>query len=422
MDFILILGIILVISALSCKTAGKIGLPTLVGFILIGLFIGRFFEFEDMAIVDQICNFALLLIVFTGGFKTNFSHAKHVLKISAVLSVGGTLLTAAIAGAFAYFILGFELHQAILLGVIISPTDVESVFSVLRSRQMDLKNNLGTVLEIESGSNEPFAHILTIVVIAFVTGYNNVPLLLVQEIVIGVIAGIILSKAGQFLINWLKVDIDGIYGVLLCGIAFLIFGAASQFHGSGFLAVYIGGMIIGNGKLVYKGSLSRLYSAFSMLMQITLFIVLGILCVPSLVLANMGVGLLFALFLFFVARPAVIFVLMKIFRRPLNEIALVSWAGFRGASSIVFATYVLISELYYAEKIFSIVFFVCMLSVVTQGTFIGYVAKWLKLTVDESSTSRKSDFTPALFCGRENPAVTVIIYKTGSFDKKCSCT
>jgi cell volume regulation protein A len=357
-------------------------LPTLVGFILIGLLIGNWFEFTDLAAVDQFTNFALLLIVFTGGFQTNFSKAKPVLVMSSVISVAGTLLTAFFAGAFAYFIFGIGFTQSLLLGVIISSTDVTSVLSVLHLKQVNLKNNLDSVLTLESGSNEPFAHVLTYVAIAYAVGSYNLPLLFIQEIVFGVAAGIIFAKVGQFLINRLNLQIDGIYGVLLCGIAFLIYGVAAQFGGSGFLAVYIGGVIIGNGKLVHKGSLSRLYSAFSMLMQITLFIMLGILCVPSSVMSVMVSGLLFSLVLIFIIRPVVMLMLMKPFRRPLNEIALVSWAGFRGAPCIVFATHLLTVELPYGEYIFSIVFFVCMMSVILQSSFIVPLAKKLKLLDD----------------------------------------
>ena len=364
---------------LSCKTAGKIGLPTLVGFIAIGLIIGNFFEFESIAEVETICNFALLLIVFTGGFHTDIKKARPVLVLSSVLSGAGTLLTALISAAFAYFVLSFEIYQALLLGVIISATDVASVFSVLESKNIDLKNNLGEILEVESGSNEPFAHILTLVLIAFVTGTRNIPLLLAQEIIIGVAAGFVFAKGGQFLINRININVDSLYGILLCGVAFLMYGIAVQFNGSGFLAVYIGGIIIGNRKLVHKGSISRLYGAVSMLMQITLFIVLGILCNPSSVLAVIGSGLLFAIFVLLIARPAAMFAVMKPFKRPLNEIALVSWSGFRGAASIVFAVHLLSENLPYAERLYSIVFFVCMLSVVLQSSFIVPLAKKLKL-------------------------------------------
>ncbi|MCL2634162.1 MAG: potassium/proton antiporter [Oscillospiraceae bacterium] len=384
MDIVFIFGIILVISALSCKTANKVGLPVLVGFILIGVLIGNFFRFDDMEIVDHICNFALLLIIFTGGFHTDFARAKPVLAVSSAISIGGTVLTAALSGAFAYYVLNLGFYPSILLGVIISSTDVASVFSALQSKRMVLKNDLDSVLELESGSNEPFAHILTIVFIALATGSSNAPLVFIVELGVGIIVGVAFAKLGQFLINRLRVDIDGVYGVLLCGLAFLIFGAAAQLGGSGFLAVYIGGMIMGNGRLVYKGSLSRMYSAVSMLMQIVLFIVLGILFIPSLekiesVWKVAGTGLLFALFLFLVARPLAMFLIMKLFRRPWREIVFVSWAGFRGASSIVFATHLLTEKLEYSEYVFSIVFFTVILSVTVQSSFIRPIAKKLKL-------------------------------------------
>jgi cell volume regulation protein A len=337
-----------------------------------------------MNIVNNICDFALLLIIFTGGFQTNFSEAKPVLAIATVLSAAGTILTALLSSAFAYYVLRLEFYQAMLLGAVISSTDAASVFSVLRSKQISLKNNLNYVLEVESGSNDPFAYMLTTVFITLAMGGSqNILLLLLWQIIFGVLAGIIFSKLGQFLINRFNVELDGIYGLLLCGTAFLIYGAAYQVGGNGLLAAYIGGIIIGNSKLVHKGSLERLFGPISMFMQILLFIVLGILFIPSSFISVMGHGLLFALFLLFFARPVLMFILMKPFRRTLNEIALVSWAGFRGASSIVFATYVLVSGLPYAEYIFSVVFFVCMLSVLFQGTFITYIAKKLRLTDDE---------------------------------------
>ena len=383
MDTILILGIILVISALSCKTTDRIGLPVLVGFILIGILIGNWYKFENLSTVNQICNFALLLIIFTGGFQTNFAEAKHVLAVSTVLSAAGTIITALFAGAFAYYVLRLEFYQAMLLGAVISSTDAASVFSVLRSKQMDLKNNLNSVLEVESGSNDPFAHMLTTVFITLALGGSqNILILIASQIVIGALSGFAFSKLGQILINRLNLDIDGVYGVLLCGTAFLTYGVAVQLGGNGFLAAYICGIIMGNSKLMYKGFLSRLYSAITMLMQIMLFIVLGMLCIPASIASVIGSGLVFALFLFFVIRPLVMFALMKPFHRTMNEIALVSWAGFRGASSIVFATYLLTAGLPYAEYVFSVVFFVCMLSVTVQGSFIVPIAKKLKLIDD----------------------------------------
>jgi cell volume regulation protein A len=383
MDFILVLGIILVISALSSKASGKFGLPVLVAFGLIGILIGNWYEFANLAVVEHICDFALLMIIFTGGFQTNYAKAKPVLVISSVLSVAGTVLTAAIAGGFAYFVLGFSFNASMLLGAIISATDAESVFSVLHSKQMSLKRNLAPLLEIESGSNDPFAHMLTLLLISIAKGgSHNIALFLVLELGLGILSGVVFALLGRFVINRLNVDMDGLYAVLLLGTAFITYGVAAQFGGNGFLSVYIGGIILGNGTLVYKRFLSRLYSTISVHMQILLFIVLGILCIPESILAVAGSGVLFAAFLLLVARPVVMFLLMKPFGRPLREIALVSWAGFRGASSVVFATHLLISGLPYAELVFSIVFFVSMLSVIVQGVSIVPFARKLGLVED----------------------------------------
>ncbi|MDR2561809.1 MAG: potassium/proton antiporter [Holophagales bacterium] len=385
MDVVLLSGVILIISALSCKTTDRLGVSVLVGFIAIGVLIGKWFRFESTMTVDNICRFALLLIIFNGGFQTDFSKAKPVLKVSSWLSSAGTLLTAGLCGAFAYYVMRFEFYQAMLLGAVISSTDAASVFSILHSKNCHLKNNLGPILEIESGSNDPFAYMLTVLFLTLATGgHQNIFMLLTQQIVVqivlGVASGVIIAKLGQLLLNKFNLSIDGLYSVLLCGTAFLIYGAAEQFNGNGFLAVYIGGIILGNSRLVYKGFLSRLFNSFSMIMQILLFIVLGILCVPSDLKAVAGSGLLFAVFLTLVARPAVIYALMRPFRRTGKEIALVSWAGFRGASSIVFATIVLYAGLPYSNHVFSIAFFVCLLSAIVQGWLMVPFARMLGLT------------------------------------------
>jgi len=387
MDVVLIIGIILIISALSCKTTDRFGVSVLVGFIVIGLFIGRQFHFESTAVVDNICKFALLLIIFTGGFQTDFSKAKPVLGISALLSSVGTLLTALLSGVFAYFVLRFELYQAMLLGAVISCTDAASVFSILRSKNCHLKNNLGAILEIESGSNDPIAYMLTVVFIALAAkGQQNVLVLvltlIIVQIVVGLLSGVVFAKLGQLLLNRFNLSIDGLYGVLLCGTAFLIYGVAEQFDGNGFLAVYVGGIILGNSRLVYKGFLSRLFNSFSMIMQILLFIVLGILCDLSSLVGVAWSGLWFALFVTLIARPVTMYAIMKPFDRSKKEMALVSWAGLRGASSIVFATIVLYAGLPYSKDVFSIVFFVCLLSAIVQGTSMVPFARKLGLTDD----------------------------------------
>ncbi|MCL2018757.1 MAG: potassium/proton antiporter [Oscillospiraceae bacterium] len=385
MNIILILGIILIISVLSCKITNKTGLPLLVGFILIGVLIEfRFKIAVNASTAENICNFALLFIIFTGGLQTDFAKTKPVLPVSVLLSMAGTVMTAAAAAVFAYFVLGFELYAAMLLGAVMSCTDAASVFSILESKKMNLKNNLGPILEMESGSNDPTAYMLTVVFIGLAVGASqNVAVLLIMQILIGAGMGVIFGLLGRRMINRLNLEIDGLYVVLLAGSALLIYGSASALGGNGFLAVYIGGMILGNGRLIYKDFLSRSFGAFSMLMQIILFIVLGVLWLPGTFRTVAITGILFALFLFFVARPLVVFLIMKPFGYKIKQIALVSWAGFRGASSIVFSTYLLSAGFDYAETVFSVVFFVCMLSVILQGSLLAPIAKKLDLTERE---------------------------------------
>ena len=381
MTIILPVGIILIISVLSCKITSKTGLPILVGFILIGVFLRRFFDSVDVGLAERICNYALLFIIFAGGFQTDFAKAKPVLAVSATLSTLGVVLTAAVITVFAHFVLRMELYAAILLGAVLSPTDAASVFSVLASKKLFLKKNLDRVLEMESGSNDPFAYMLTVVFLAVATGASvNVPLLLLQQILVGVAVGLAAGLLGRRMIKKLNVEIDGLESVLIYGVALFIYGMAVLLHGNGFLAVYIGGILLGNSQIPGKVHLSRTCSSVSMLMQILLFIVLGLLWVPSSVITVLIPGLIFAAFLFVVARPLIVFLLMKIFRYQIKDVALVSWAGFKGASSIVFATYILAAGLPYGEYLFSIVFLVCLLSVILQGSLLAPLAKKLGLT------------------------------------------
>ncbi|MCL2053277.1 MAG: potassium/proton antiporter [Oscillospiraceae bacterium] len=384
MDIMIIVGIILIISVLSCKLTIKTGLPVLVGFILIGIFLGNFIRFEEFSRAEEICSIALLFIIFTGGFQTNFKHVKPVLAVSSIMASLGTFLTSGIAALFAHFVLGLEMYAALLLGAVISCTDAASVFSILSSKKLNLKNNLGSILEMESGSNDPFAYMLTVVFITLASGGSqNVAVLLLMQITIGAAVGFAIAKLGQRMLNRLRLEIDGLHAVLLGGVVLLIYGMAGALGGNSFLAVYIGGMVLGNSKLVYKMYLSRLFGSLSMMMQISLFIVLGVLWIPSTFIAVLPVGLAFAAFMFFVARPAVVYLMMKPFKYTAKEAALVSWAGFRGAASIAFSTYILSAGLPYGEYIFSVVFIVCLLSVILQGSLLSPLAKRLDLVDPE---------------------------------------
>lgn len=403
MNVVFIAAVILLICAVSSKVLYRFGIPTLILFLTIGMLMGSEgpggIYFDNAGLAENICNLALLFIIFSGGFDTNWKTARPVAFASGVLASLGVVLTALLVGVFAHLALGFSLLEGMLLGSVISSTDYASVFSILRSQQSDLKNNLAPMLEIESGSNDPMAYMLTVIFIGLLTGESqNIGLLLVAQIAIGTLFGIFLGKAAVWLINHINLDIDGLYPIMVIGVALLSYSGAGLLSGNGFLAAYITGLIMGNSKLVNKVSLVRYFDGLSWLMQILLFMTLGLLVFPSQLLNVALAGILTAVFLLFVARPIVVFIVMSIFKRPFKEQLLVSWVGLRGAASIVFASYALTAGLPMAEEIFNIVFFVALVSVMLQGTLFIPLAKKLDL-VEPNETILKTftDYSGEIF-------------------------
>lgn len=393
MNVVFISAVILLVCAVSSKVLYRFGIPTLILFLTIGMLMGSDgpggIYFDNAELAENICNLALLFIIFSGGFDTNWKTARPVALASGVLASLGVVLTAFLVGIFVHLTLGFTLIEGMLLGSIISSTDYASVFSILRSQQSDLKNNLAPMLEMESGSNDPMAYMLTVIFLGLLTGESqNIGLLLLTQITVGTFFGVCVGKAAVWLINRINLDIDGLYPIMVIGVALLTFSGANLLAGNGFLAAYITGLIMGNSKLVNKVSLVRYFDGLSWLMQILLFMTLGLLVFPSQLFSVALAGILTAAFLIFVARPLVIFVLLSIFKRPAKEQLLVSWVGFRGAASIVFATYALTAGLPMAEEIFNIVFFVALVSVLLQGTLFIPIARKLNLVEQEETILR----------------------------------
>jgi len=389
-NILLISGIILLTCAISSKVLYRYGIPTLAMFLAMGMIMGSEgiggVYFDNAQLATSISNLGLVFIMFSGGFGTNWETAKPVAFSSAVLATFGVALTALLIGIFSYFVLGLTFLEGMLLGSIISSTDAASVFSILRSKKLDLKNGLAPMLEMESGSNDPMAYMLTTIFLGLILGKGeNVFLLLATQIAIGLIVGAIVGKLAVWLINNIKLDIDGLYSIIVIGIALLSFALAELFTGNGFLAVYITGIIMGNSRLVHKVSLVRYFDGLSWLMQILLFFTLGLLVFPSRLLNVILPGIATAVFIIFVARPIAVFIILSIFKRPIKDQLLVSWVGFRGAAAIVFATYPLTAGLAVADYIFNIVFFVAVVSVLVQGTLFIPIAKKLNLIGSEET-------------------------------------
>jgi potassium/hydrogen antiporter len=399
MEYLFIAGIILLICAISSKVLYKFGIPTLIIFLAIGMLMGSDgiggIYFDDSRLAQNLCNFGLIFIMFSGGFDTNWKTAKPIAFSAGVLATLGVFLTAFLVGVFAHFVLGLTFLEGMLLGSIISSTDAASVFSILRSKRLNLKNGLAPLLEMESGSNDPIGYMLTTIFLGLLLGEKeNIWFLMFTEVALGVLIGIVVGKIAVWLINHINLDIDGLYSIIVFGIAIVSFSGAHLLHGNGFLAVYITALIMGNSRLVHKISLVRYFDGISWLTQILLFFTLGLLVFPSRLPGIALTGIAVAAFLTFVARPIAVFCILSLFKRPIKEQLLVSWVGFRGAASIVFATYPLTAGLPIADMIFNTVFFVALVSVLVQGTFFIPIAKKLDLIgKDETVLKTFTDYS-----------------------------
>lgn len=388
-NILLIGSLLLFISVLAGKTSYKFGVPTLLLFLAIGILAGTEgiggIKFESLQLAQFIGIVALNFILFSGGLDTSWKSIKPILWQGVSLSTLGVFLTAMSLGTFVWLITDFTIFEGLLLGAIVSSTDAAAVFSILRSKNLALKSNLRPTLELESGSNDPMAYFLTLAFLGLVINQDQslwsvVPFFL-QQIVIGAALGFLLGKAGKFVINKIQLDFEGLYPVLAIALMFLIFSLTDFVGGNGFLAVYLGGVYLGNANLIHKKTIMRFFDGLAWLMQIVLFLTLGLLVTPSEIIPIVGIGLLISAFLIIVARPVGVFLSLIFFRMKIRRRWYISWVGLRGAVPIVFATYPLIAGIDQAGTIFNIVFFVSLTSVLLQGTTLSVVAKWLHVAL-----------------------------------------
>lgn len=384
----LIGSVLLLLSILASKTSGKLGVPSLIIFLIIGMLAGSDgiggIKFDDPQFAQSLGTIALIFILFSGGLETKWESVKPVLWQGLLLSTAGVLITTFAVGAFISYITDFTLMEGLLIGAIVSCTDAAAVFSILRSKNIGLKGNLRPLLELESGSNDPMAYFLTIGITFLLVNKETssflslVPLFF-QNMAIGGLVGFGMGKAMPWILNRIKLDYDGLYHVLLISLMLFTYSVADFFHGNGFLAVYLSALMLGNQNFIHKKSIMKHYDGQAWLMQIVMFLTLGLLVFPKQMIPLIGSGVLIALFLMFVARPLAVFLCLSFFKMKNRERLFISWVGLRGAVPIVFATYPLIQGVEKAGMIFHIVFFIVFTSVVLQGTTISLVAKWLFL-------------------------------------------
>lgn len=386
-NILLIASILLLLGIFASKTSGKLGVPSLILFLAVGMLagsdgIGRI-HFDDPKLAQSLGIIALTFILFSGGLETKWESVKPILWQGVILSTFGVLITAVGTGLFILYISDFTLLEGLLIGAIVSSTDAAAVFSILRSKNIGLKGNLRPLLELESGSNDPMAYFLTIGITFLLVNQDAsfaslIPLFF-QQMIIGAVAGYVSGMAMVWILNKINLDYDGLYLVLTLALVLFTYSITAFFNGNGFLAVYLSAIILGNQNFIHKKSIIRFYDGQAWLMQIVMFITLGLLVFPKQMIPFIGTGLIIALFLMFVARPVAVFLCLSFFKMNNRERLLISWIGFRGAVPIVFATFPLIQGVEKSEMIFNIIFFVVLTSVMFQGTTISLVAKWLYL-------------------------------------------
>ncbi|RIK81979.1 MAG: potassium/proton antiporter [Planctomycetota bacterium] len=391
---ILLTGMMLVLGIASSKLSARLGLPVLVLFLALGMLAGSEgiggIEFEDYALAHAIGTFALVVILFDGGLGTPMAAVREVWKPALVLAAPGVLFTAIITGAAASWILQLPFLEGLLLGSIVGSTDASAVFAVLRAGGVSLAKRLQSMLELESGSNDPMAIFLTVGFIEVITGKTPLGVgllgLFASQMIVGAVIGIGIGSLAVRAVNRINLDSAGLYPVLVAGFGLLTFGVAVWLGGSGFLAVYLAGIVIGNRRLVFQRGIRLFHDAAAWLSQIVMFVVLGLLSFPSRLIDVAPQGLLIGAVLIFLARPLAVAPLLLPFRFSPREVLFISWVGLKGAVPITLATFPLLFGTPAAAETFDVVFFVVVLSALVQGWSLPPIARWLGLETMPAAT------------------------------------
>lgn len=399
-NILLIGAILLFFSVIAGKAGFRFGVPVLLLFLGVGMLFGSDglgIQFNNPHSAQFIGMIALSIILFSGGMDTKYTEIKPVLGQGILLATLGVMLTTAITGFFIFWVTGIvtdfatlTITESLLMAAVMSSTDSASVFSILRSKKQGLKEELRPMLELESGSNDPMAYMLTLLLIQIIeTPAGEVSiwyslLMFVVQMSVGAIAGFLLGKLAVWLMNRLNVTNESMYPILLLACVFFIFSITELIKGNGYLAVYIAGLVVGNHKMQHKKSVMTFFDGFTWLFQIVMFLTLGLLVNPRDLLPIAGLGLLVGFFMIIFARPLTVFLCLAPFRRMSKKAKLyVSWVGLRGAVPIIFATYPLIANIPYASLIFNVVFFITIVSLLVQGTTVSFMAHLLGLSEKE---------------------------------------
>lgn len=373
----LMIGIILILALFAIHFSNKHGIPALLLFIVLGMAFGALgFEFDDYEFANNFATVALMVIMFYGGFGTNWKMGKPVAKEAIVLSSLGVVATALITGLFCHYVLGFQLLESMLIGSIVGSTDYASVSNILRSKNLNLKYNSASLLELESGSNDPTAYTMTMVFLSVIIGSDmSVPVLILSQVAIGIVMGFVFAFViGKFIRN-LPLEADGLYAVFMAAAMLITYASTDLVGGNGYLALYILGIYLGNMEFRGKRDVVFFFDGFTEIMQIGLFFILGLLSNFTNFIETFPAALGIMLFMTIIARPLTVYGLMLPFRLKGNQLKMISLAGIRGAAAIAFAIMAVNSDAAISIDVYHIVFGICVLSSLIQGSLMPPGAK-----------------------------------------------
>lgn len=373
-------AVVIIACVLLNKLSGKIGMPMLLAFIGLGMFFGSDgvvkIPFDDFALAEKICSGALVFIMFYGGFGTKLQEAKPVMAKALLLSSLGVVMTAALVGVFCHFALKIGIWESFLIGAVLGSTDAASVFSVLRSKRLNLKYRTASMLEVESGSNDPFAYMMAATILSIMGGRTgNILIELLKQIAFGAAAGGVIAFAAVWFLRHFSFDTSGFDTAFILAVALLAYAVPAMIGGNGYLSAYIVGIILGNAPIQNKKTLVHFFDGATGLMQMLIFFLLGLLAFPSKLPAVVLPAMAVALFITFVARPIAVAAILTPFKAKINQQTVIAWAGLRGAASVVFAVMAVVSGVSMENDLFHMVFCVVLFSIAVQGSLLAVVAR-----------------------------------------------
>ena len=404
-DLLLLVSMLIIFAILIMKVGMRFGVPSLLLFLILGMVAGKDglgLRLENRELAESIGHFAMTIILFTGGLETSFRETKPIMRQGILLSTLGVFISVLLTAMFIFLTsrgvvhgIGSSFLTCVMLAAVMGSTDSASVFSILRGKKMHLRERLGPMLELESGSNDPMAYLLTIISVSLILSPHPVSgalgtiwtgtWILVTQIVVGLIMGLIVGYGGKLLIENISLPNNSLYSILILSLAFFANSITSLLHGNGLLALYVAAILIGNkAEIPQRKDVLKFFDGMTWLMQLLMFLMLGLLARPSQMLKVAGPAIMIGFFMMLVARPAAVFLCLKPFKNlSFKAKAFVSWVGLKGAGPILFALYPVMAGVEGSSDIFNIVFLITLLSLLIQGTTLSPASKWLDLSYGE---------------------------------------